>query len=62
MWCKMMEWEGDWDKVCFLPREKKTLMVNLTPRQINLTPKQMVQICRVAPCPLHVHTIMKILG
>jgi len=29
--------EGDWSKVCFLPREKETLMVNLTPKHINMT-------------------------
>jgi len=47
--------------ISFLSRIKETLMVNLTPRQINLTPQQMKQICRVAPSPLTVHTIPKIL-
>ena len=61
LWCKRMEGEGGWGKVCFLSTTKKTLMVNITPKQINLTPKQMVPICIVAPTPLIVHTIPKLL-
>ena len=41
-WYKKMEWGGGCGKVYFHSRANETLMVNLTPRQINLTPKQMV--------------------
>jgi len=47
---------GGWGKVCFLSRMKETLMVNVTPRQINLTARQMMQINRVTSFSLTVCT------
>jgi len=49
-----MDEEGGWGNVCFLSRANETLTVNLTP-------KHMVSICRVAPSPLTIHTFPKIL-
>jgi len=37
--------EGDKGKVCFLSKAKETLMVNLAPKQINMTPKQTALLC-----------------
>jgi len=50
-----MDVEGSWGNVCFLSRAKETLKVNLMPKMINFTPKQMV------PCLLPIHTIPKML-
>jgi len=60
MWLKKME-EGACGKVGFISRANEILMINLTPRRINLTFKQMEQICKVVSSPLTVHIIPKIL-
>ena len=52
--------EGDYGKVCFLSNAKETLMVNLAPKQTNMTPTQTALICSVLPSPLTVHTITEI--
>jgi len=56
-----MEGEGERDGgggycVRFVSRAKETLMVNLAPILINLTPKQTVLLCNALPSPLTVHT------
>jgi len=52
--------EWDWGKVCFLSKAKETLMVNLSPKQTNMTPRQTTLFCSALPSLLTVHTIPEI--
>jgi hypothetical protein len=47
-------------KLCFLSKAKETLMVNLAPKQTNMTPRQTTLLCSALPSPLTVHTIPEI--
>jgi len=51
------EKEGERTGARFVSGAKETLMVNLAPRYINLTPRQTVLLCSAVSSPLTVHTI-----
>jgi len=52
---------GGWVRFVSFARVKETLMVNLAPRQTNMTLRQTTLICSVAPSPFTVHTIPEFL-
>jgi len=52
--------EGDWGNVCLFFKAKEILMVNLTPKQTYMTPRQTTFLCNTLSSPLTVRTIPEI--